>query len=274
MMNNAYATLKEYKDFTTSRNQEPNNDTADDGVIEFLLEAASRLIDQQTQRRFYPIIAARLYDAPNDRELWLDDDLLEVVALLSGETSIANTEYYLLQRNISPHYAIKLSDVTSNTWNSNAFGSVEGSISVTGVWGFHDRYKSAWETVAETDAQIDESETVVAVTDGSRFSAGDLIRIEDEIMFVARIAGERLTVERGYNESTAASHDTANAVRVWRVMPSIKSACLEIANTAYNRRFGRSFSTTETITSAGVVLTPNDIPTSAALVIGVYGDKA
>jgi hypothetical protein len=54
-------------------------------------------------------------------------------------------------------------------------------------------------------------------------------------------------------------------------MDSCKLACLEIANNAYRRRFGQSSnSNTETITAAGVVLTPRDIPTVAMEFIGTY----
>jgi hypothetical protein len=107
-MNN-YATLAEYKSYVTSRGQTATTDTTDDAVIESLLESASRYIDDETGRVFYPYVQTRLYDVPDSRELLLDEDLLEVLVLTNGDsTTMPTTEYFYIPKNIFPAYGIKI----------------------------------------------------------------------------------------------------------------------------------------------------------------------
>ena len=86
-MTNKYATLTDYKAYTTSRGQTASTDTTDDGVISNLLTQASRYLDRETKRQYYPSSETRLYDIPNDRDLLLDGDLLEVTTLTNGVLS-------------------------------------------------------------------------------------------------------------------------------------------------------------------------------------------
>ena len=60
---------------------------------------------------------------------------------------------------------------------------------------------------------LDSSETGVDVDDGDYFEVGDYIRIEDEIMEVTAISTNTLTVIRGVQGSTKASHSDDTAVR-------------------------------------------------------------
>ena len=59
-MTNKYATLTDYKAYTTSRGQTASTDTTDDGVISNLLTQASRYLDRETKRQYYPSIETRL----------------------------------------------------------------------------------------------------------------------------------------------------------------------------------------------------------------------
>jgi len=47
---------------------------------------------------------------------------------------------------------------------------------------------------------------------------------------------------------------------MWSPMDIIHDFCLQIVTTGYKRRSGESQSDTASITAAGVVLTPDDIP--------------
>jgi hypothetical protein len=71
------------------------------------------------------------------------------------------------------------------------------------------------DVLANTDAlneDLDNSETDVDVDDGTKFRVGDIIMVDDELMDVASIATNTLTVTaRGYGSSDAATHDD-NAV--------------------------------------------------------------
>lgn len=259
---NSYATLAEYKAYTTARGQTATTDTADDAVIESLLKAISRYVDAQTARWFYPRIETRYFDVPYSRELIVDADLLEVLSITNGDgTLIPSTEYSLRPRNQSPHFIIRLVDNSTYYWASDGSGNTHDVIEVTGVWGYHNRYSVAWETITTLAEDLDISETGLDVTSGTNFSAGNIVRIGDELSYISTIVTNTLTGTRGENGSTAASHLTGVNVRVWQFMDELKTATLETALQAYRRRFGQSGTNQATITAAGVVLSPKDIPT-------------
>lgn len=259
---NSYATLAEYKAYTTARGQTATTDTADDAVIESLLKAISRYVDAQTARWFYPRIETRYFDVPYSRELIVDADLLEVLSITNGDgTLIPSTEYSLRPRNQSPHFIIRLVDNSTYYWASDGSGNTHDVIEVTGVWGYHNRYSVAWETITTLAEDLDTSETGIDVTSGTNFSAGNIVRIGDELSYISTIVTNTLTGTRGENGSTAASHLTGVNVRVWQFMDELKTATLETALQAYRRRFGQSGTNQATITAAGVVLSPKDIPT-------------
>ena len=65
---------------------------------------------------------------------------------------------------------------------------------------------AAADSTADLDEDLDATETVVTVTDGSVFAAGDVIQIESEEMIIASIATNDLTVTRGTGGTTATTH--------------------------------------------------------------------
>ena len=268
---NSYATLAEYKAYTTARGQTATTDTADDAVIEILLKAISRYVDAQTARWFYPRIETRYFDVPYSRELIVDADLLEVLSVTNGDgTLIPSTEYSLRPRNQSPHFIIRLVDNSTYYWASDGSGNTHDVIEVTGVWGYHNRYSVAWETITTLAEDLDISETGLDVTSGTNFSAGNIVRIGDELSYISTIVTNTLTGTRGENGSTAASHLTGVNVRVWQFMDELKTATLETALQAYRRRFGQSGTNQATITAAGVVLSPKDIPSIMVDFLNIY----
>ena len=67
---------------------------------------------------------------------------------------------------------------------------------------------AAADSTADLNEALDATETVVTVTDGSLFAAGDVILVESEIMIITSIATNDLTVVRGAGETTAQEHLT------------------------------------------------------------------
>jgi hypothetical protein len=181
-----------------------NIDAADDGVIEDLIETASRYIDNQTGRTFYARGTAlapedRYFSVPRDgnkRWLWLDDDLLQVVEITNGDgVVVAAADYYLMPRNETPKYAIVLKHYSGEYWKINDDGDYEYVIEVSGIWGYN----------------------------------------------------------------ATGSHPA-----------DIQTACLMIASSLYKRRFGENMSSITTVTGAGVVITPQDVPKEAAYILDSY----
>jgi hypothetical protein len=188
---NGYCTLPEIKNFLRI----VSTDATDDTVLEQLVEGASRLIDIETRRTFYARSETHYYNAPDTRQLWIDDDdLLAITTLTNGDgTTITNTDYNLIPANSTPKYAIAIKESATIYWQYSSAGNSEMVISVAGTWGFS--------STTPTD---------------------------------------------------------------------IKVACMRIAERAYHNRFGENAAESTTITASGVVLTPADIPASAARLLASY----
>ena len=89
-MKNSYVTRADFLEWVTP--QDVTADAVDDSVIDDILEAASRYIDSQCHRAFYPRTETRSYDVPNGRKLIVDDDLLAITTLTNGDdNTIAST---------------------------------------------------------------------------------------------------------------------------------------------------------------------------------------
>lgn len=261
---NSYATLTDYKAYVTARGQTAGTDATDDGVIQDLLNAASRFIDLQSRRRFYPSIESHLFDIPDGRDVYLDDDLLAVTTFSNGDNT-AITDYILKGRN-TPYWCISLRDTANVTWETNTGGSSEQVISVLGTWGYHDQYSQrAWLQVDTLSAAITDTSTLAfTTTSNNTLVAGNIIKIGSEIMNIHTASGHNITaLTRGDNGSTAATHLINAPIYAWQPMPGAKQSCIEIANSSYQKRFGRNTGESATVTAAGVVLTPKDIPATA-----------
>lgn len=187
---NGYATLadfKAYKDISTT-------DSVDDGVIEKMIEAASRWLDVSIGRTFYARTETHYFDVPSGRELTLDDDLLTVTTLTNGDGTVLTTSHYnLVPKNKSPYYAVRLKETSTYLWQMDTNGNTESVISLAGTWGY----------------------------------------------------------------SSTAPDD-------------IEQACLELAGNMYARRTGQQTDGVASVTAAGVVLQPRDIPGWVRGVIGSY----
>ena len=270
---NTYATLAQFKDYWKSRGGTNATDTADDVVIDNLLETASRFLDSKTGRYFYPRIESLVYDAPDGRTINLNADLQSIISFTNGDgTTISSTEYNLLPRNYTPKYALQLKQNSTIIWEPDSNGDYEGVISLTGFCAFHPFYSEAWKSGGTLGADIaSTSAATFTMTAGHTLAIGQIIKIDNEIMIVSDVSTNTITpTKRGDNGSTAATHTNGTTVSIWQPMEEARNAACEIANTAYRRRFGQSLSSTETVTAGGIVLSPRDVPALAEEFIKTY----
>src|SRR3990167_5415049 len=112
---NSYATLAEFKAYVARRSLTTPVSSADDAVIDSMLEAASRQYeDEHDHLQYYPSIETRSFDVPDwttKYQLWLDKELVEIISLTNGDaTAITSAQYVLLPANLYPKYGIKLLD--------------------------------------------------------------------------------------------------------------------------------------------------------------------
>jgi hypothetical protein len=268
--------------------------------IDRCIESASRNAEGLCHKIFYPHIATKKFDWPNNQgalpwRLWLDDSsLISVTTLTSGSTAIAGSDIVLEPQRSGPPY----SRLEINISSSASFGTGsthQQDISILGLWGENDDHITlgtltealdASETAVDVSpaasadigvgsilkigterllvterAQIDTGQNVggagltnnknsvsLTVSDGTQFALYEVILVESERMLVTDIAGNVLTVERAFEGSiiaahaagvdiyaprtltvtrgalgsTAATHNSGDAIQVWKVPPAVR----------------------------------------------------
>jgi hypothetical protein len=99
------------------------------------------------------------------------------------------------------------------------------------------------------------------MTAGHMIEAGSIVKIGNEIFNVASQTATSITVnQRGDNGSTAATALISVTVYKWNVMHRIRQACLQTVMNVYASRTGQSSSGRMTVTGAGIVIRPDDVP--------------
>jgi len=231
---NAYATVTQLKAFM------PNSSNIDTATAELDLEAASREFDKQSGRIFYPTIKTNLYDTPKKNHLVFHDDLLEMLTFTNGDgTEIESTNYKLWPYNSTPKYQIELRPLSSVYFEFSSTYSSMAAISALAIWGYHERYDLAWSTGSTLSAAIaTTSATSVTITSETLFAAGQIIRIDDELLLVDTVTTltHTLTFQRGWNGSTAATHDNGATVTIWTPEPMATKGVLIQTARLYNRK--------------------------------------
>lgn len=70
------------------------------------------------------------------------------------------------------------------------------------------------DSTTNTNEAIDVIETAIDVVDGSVFAYGDIIKIDNEKMLITNISSNTITVERGFLDTTTATHSTATDIYI------------------------------------------------------------
>jgi hypothetical protein len=229
-------------------------DTADDPRLLDALQSASLQVERLSNRRFCPRRATleqnvNIFQAS---ELLLDDDLLELTTLVNGDGStIDPANIVTIPGNDGPISVIRLTGGEAFTWENTPIRAV----SVTGVWGWHDRWSEAWRDSGDTvqDDPLGDGATSLTVTDADgadseqvspRFQVGQLLRIEDEYLRVLAVdtSTNIVTVQRGANGTTAAAHVQSTAIDVYRPVADIESLVVRWAAWLYKDADTRTFS--------------------------------
>ena len=130
----AYATLGALKDYLGI------SGSGDDRLLRDLLARVSDAIDTHCSRTFSASTETRYFEADaladDGHTLMVDKDLLTVATLTNGDagaTTVANTEYWLVDRNQGPpYYGIRLKSGSTYAWEWDQ----DGWVSVAGSWGW------------------------------------------------------------------------------------------------------------------------------------------
>lgn len=216
-------------------------DTAEDGDLLQRLGAASQLIESLTQRRYCPRFQTRVFPLGHagQRELILPDDLLELRSLSIGGAALNLADIRLLpdDRN-APASVLQIVEGAPV-----GFGDENPpSVSIEGIWGWHDRWTEAWRASGESlrGAALDAAADAISVSDvagssldgrGPRFQVGQLLRIDNEYLRVTAIDSEnnRLSVLRGVQGAAAAAHRPGASIDAYTSALAIRDLTLRFA---------------------------------------------
>jgi hypothetical protein len=137
-LNNGYCTSAELLAYAKPLTSTGALTTAQVTVVENIIEATSRYIDNKTRKTFYARAATNKYDVPYGQQLDIDDDwLLSVGKITNGDgVEVTSGDYILKPNNSYPKYAVKLKDSATVQWEFDASGNSEQVISISGSWGY------------------------------------------------------------------------------------------------------------------------------------------
>src|SRR5262245_40121887 len=273
----AYATLAQIR----TRQGIGSGDTADDARLLAKLRAATAEIEAKTARVFQPLKETRLHDYEDSQCLRLRGELLSLTSMNDGAGTVDSTAIILLgdyETTYGPYYALEvdgakafLSYLTTKT----------RAISVVGIWGWHDDYANAWHDTTITVAGGGINSSVTSITTGGNpttathswgqtpaISAGHLIQIASEGMYVIATNATTLTVIRAANGTTAASHNATTPISVYEPPRDIQDICARWAAWLYKQDdvpFG-----TSVIFEMGRTITPAALPADLAGALDPY----
>lgn len=235
--------------------------TVDDKKVLHGLRQVSRRIDGLFKAKvpvFAPYIQARRIALDGSAINSTDGTLLFNMPLLALTGVGINSQVLTVGTNVQaypvdsvPYFQLQLMGDCWTSWYRGYCSGGRGAqyATVTGVWGYNTDYANAWLDVdtVTTALGINASVTsfTVADVDGDtpygeapRLSAGSLIQIDTEWMDVIATndTTNTVTVVRGVNGSTAATHAFGAAVQVYQVDENIRRAVTRQTAFVYARK--------------------------------------
>jgi hypothetical protein len=258
-LRHTYATADDLRDFLSGTTYS-SGWTSDAAMIRTILEASSRRIDDycgggsfgpQTQTRYYDIGIATLRQTPQYQVMsngintsmstpgvialdgWLNS---ATTVTAYGATDRATSEtltegyandYFLMPYNSSPKYIFKLNEDTAKGLDGG-----QQTLSILAEWG----YTANTVSVTTSDAIGSTTATSASVTSAANLGPAQVILIDSEQLYITSISGNTLTVERGVNGTTAATHSGGAALYRYDYPPEVALACLSLARIAFRDR--------------------------------------
>lgn len=175
--------------------------------IDDAIEGASRDIESQLNRVFYPTLATRKFDWPNLQRsrayrLWLDQhELLSITSITSGGVAIPASNYLLEPVNDPPYDRVEINLSTTSAYSAGS--THQQNIVIVGLWGYDNVTKSAGTLTAD----INDSVTTISVSDSAVIGVGSLIVIGTERMLVVEKTMVDTTQNLGGSGLTASKAD-------------------------------------------------------------------
>ncbi len=216
-------------------------DAATAANLRQVLQKASHLIETLTQRRYCPYLESRkvTVDVKTPRELILPDDLLQLQAIRRGDGSSITLDDV---RRVPDHPDLPASLLIATDGAAGFSGGTDAALTLTGVWGWHDRWTQAWSDIGDsvrdnplsaraTSISVDDADGIDDAAGAPRFQVGQLLRIDDEYLRLTAIdeTNNLLTVLRGVQGSEPANHAGGAGIKTFSAVPAIRDLCLRYA---------------------------------------------
>jgi hypothetical protein len=256
-----YATADDLRDYLAGTSYS-SGWTSDAGSIRRILEAVSRRIDDYcgggtfgplTETRHYDIGSGSLRDSPQYQTVAITDDIKTsmstpgVVPLdgwivspttvtAYGATDRATSEtltegyandFFLMPYNSVPKTILKLNEDTTK-----GFDAGQQTLSILGSWG----YTADTVSVTTSDAIGSTTATSASVTSATNLGPAQTILIDSEQLYITAISGNTLTLERGVNGTTGATHSGGATVYRYDYPELVVQAALDLAKIVFRDR--------------------------------------
>lgn len=228
----AYASVSDLKNFIRDNGAATTGGlgTTNDELLRLMLEAASRRVDEFTNRSrsgFGPRTGVNRYNGPGKAVLRLDDDLLAITSVTAlediggdAETIVVDTDFYAEPYSGPPWQELRLHEEASPSyWYDTTRG-----IAVTGTWGYSNETESYTTLAAAIESTTAEAATLTAAAE-----IGHTYLIDSEQVYVKAEADTTPVIKRGQNGTTAATHLNGATVYVYLYPREVVDATLRIA---------------------------------------------
>jgi len=251
------------------------SDDVDETYVFYIRWASESVVFEVLRALPLPFEATMYFDAPYSwrdgkpshhtsedySQLRLDQaaPCLAVTTLTNGDgDTISSDDYELYRLNVYPKRVLRL---TANDVRFEASGGVwEKAISVVGTWGYVPHYTNAWRDSGKDVPTGDISDSATSFTfstagDAAQYSAGDYIRIDNEVLCVTDSDSTTgvVTVERGALGTTAAAHTAATDIEQYQHHRQIASVTAALAYGLY-RMDRQTFPTDEPTTTIDTLM--------------------
>ena len=226
-----YGDLKKLKD--DSLLKDPAAGSGDDPEMLQLLLSLSDWVEGYCNRHFYPRQQTIVIDGSGTPSLAIPD--LIALDTIKEDTTDDQTfnetwtasDYFLRPYNSDPTqpWGRPFSDIMVRTAGSKAtFASGPQRFQLTGRWGYHENKEDSGTDL--NNASFSATDTTMAVDAGTAVEIGQTVQLDNEQMLVTGISTNDLTVTRGLNGTTPATHADNVDVFILRWPPSIERAVL------------------------------------------------
>lgn len=222
-------------------------DTVDQTGILRILKSASRAVDGYCDRHFYVVDATRYLDG-NGGDLLFVPDLVSISTLKLDEdtdgtyevTLTINSDYWAIHYGARDQDSLPYTALKLNRWQGSRsnFLDLPRLVEIVGSWGYTaDVDRVTGSTVQDDPLAADATElNVTAGTGDELYEEGQTLLLGSEQVHLTGIDNDALTIERGINGTTAASHDQDTLIDRYCYIPEVVEATLIQAGRLWKRR--------------------------------------